>query len=151
MVWYYNGAIFEEAPKDKEAFLYIIYEKDTGQKYIGQKIFWTKRKDPKKGRRVTKESDWANYYGSNETLKVNVKRKGKENYLRIILRLCSTRGEVHFFEECYMHALGVLWDISFYNDNIRGKIFRRNVEKYVDENGIPDYNLTRIIEELPSD
>ena len=57
----------------------------TGQKYIGRKYFVQKRK-PKGGkRRVTSESDWKKYYGSNQYLKEDVKTHGAEHFTRKIL------------------------------------------------------------------
>ena len=69
-------------PKDIKkyaGFVYLITNIKTGKKYIGKKFFWSKRtlkplKGKKTKRRVTKESDWKNYYGSCKKLLEDIKK-----------------------------------------------------------------------------
>ena len=97
--WMYRGRPFtSEKIKDYYGFLYLIENTITGRKYIGRKYFVQKRK-PKGGkRRVTSESDWKKYYGSNDQLKADVKEHGmrtsKERsypYMRLWVRLTMRR------------------------------------------------------------
>lgn len=62
----------------------------------GKKLFWFTRKV--KGKRVKTESDWRDYHGSNEELLEDVEAYGKENFERVILRLCKTKSEMSYFE-----------------------------------------------------
>ena len=70
--WKYKGRAFTtEKIGDHYGFVYLIENQLTGQKYIGRKYFWQKRKPKGKTRRVTSESDWKKYYGSNDELKAD--------------------------------------------------------------------------------
>ena len=63
--------------------------------YIGRKYLWSIRKKPgaKKGqKRIRKESDWKDYYGSSTSLQEDVDRLGKHTFQREIISLHSTRG-----------------------------------------------------------
>jgi len=95
----YKGRPFtSEKIKDSYGFLYLIENKLTGRKYLGRKYFVQKRK-PKGGkRRVTSESDWKKYYGSNDQLKADAKEFGKENFSRKILSLHETVGKTNYAE-----------------------------------------------------
>ena len=80
MDWTYNGKPFNPTPEvieDYQGFVYELEEISTGKKYIGKKFFWSKRRlPPLKGksrkRIVKKESDWRDYYGSSEEVKLLV-------------------------------------------------------------------------------
>jgi|TARA_R110000822_G_scaffold256539_1_gene382311 hypothetical protein len=115
-------------------FVYLITEKDSNMKYIGKKFFWSKvTKPPLKGkknkRRSLKESDWRDYYGSNELLKENVIANGVENYRREILRLCKTKGECSYYEaKCQFDHDALLRD-DYYNRFIGCKIHASHVGK----------------------
>ena len=72
-MWYYENKLYDEAPNEYMGFVYLITDTVANKKYIGKKLFWNKRKlKPLKGktrRRIqVVESDWKNYYGSNEEL-----------------------------------------------------------------------------------
>ena len=87
MNWKYNQEEYLEASKEFEGFVYLITNLTNNKKYIGKKSFWTRKKDPKTGRRKTKESDWKNYFSSCDQLKEDVKTLGKDNFSRYILYL----------------------------------------------------------------
>jgi hypothetical protein len=83
-MWIYRGIPLDETVVDKyDSFVYIITCPD-GRKYIGKKTFWFMRKKPKATRRSKTESDWKKYYGSNEYLKEETKKKHKWLYSRNI-------------------------------------------------------------------
>lgn len=103
-MWIYqNKEFLEDNIEDNVGFVYLITEISTQKQYIGQKVFFNKvSKKPlkgKKNRRISrKQSDWQDYYGSNEDLKNNVIELGEGNYKREILRLCKSKGEMNYHE-----------------------------------------------------
>ena len=130
-MWFYNGHEFTETPKDYQGFVYCITELDTDKKYIGKKNFWrpkTLPKNSKRARRVrTKvESDWREYYGSNQKLQLLVEQRGESNYKRTILRLCKTKGEMSYYEAKLQFEFDVLLREDYYNEFIGCKIHSRH-------------------------
>ena len=131
--WMYRGKAFtSDKIKDNYGFLYLIENTMTGQKYIGRKYFVQKRK-PKGGkRRVTSESDWKKYYGSNQYLKEDVKTHGAEHFTRKILSLHKTVGKTNFAETEALFKYKVLTakldngTPMYYNDNILGRYFKKH-------------------------
>lgn len=131
-MWYYNGNEFTETPEGYQGFVYCITELDTDKKYIGKKNFWrpkTLPKNSKRARRVrTKvESDWREYYGSNQKLQVLVEQRGESNYKRTILRLCKTKGEMSYYEAKLQFENDVLLREDYYNEFIGCKIHSRHI------------------------
>ena len=132
-MWFYNGHEFTETPKDYQGFVYCITELDTDKKYIGKKNFWrpkTLPKNSKRARRVrTKvESDWREYYGSNQKLQVLVEQRGEDNYKRTILRLCKTKGEMSYYEAKLQFEFDVLLREDYYNEFIGCKIHSKHIK-----------------------
>lgn len=132
-MWFYNGHEFTETPKDYQGFVYCITELDTDKKYIGKKNFWrpkTLPKNSKRARRVrTKvESDWREYYGSNQKLQLLVEQRGESNYKRTILRLCKTKGEMSYYEAKLQFEFDVLLREDYYNEFIGCKIHSRHIK-----------------------
>jgi hypothetical protein len=123
MEWKYNGEDFIEVPKNMEGFVYLITNLQTERKYVGKKHFWTRQKDKKTGRRKTRESDWKNYYGSCDELKEDIKKLGKENFLREILYLCPHKKSMSYFETYEQFKRDVLMTDEYYNTNIEGRFF----------------------------
>ena len=110
-------------------FVYIIVDRETGKKYIGRKYIWSYRKEKGSSRRKKQESDWQDYYSSNEDLK----QIGKENPGRLkreILHLCRSRGECNFLEVAEQFKRDVLYSDEYMNDNINGKWFKKNAMSY---------------------
>ena len=87
-MWFYNGKEFNPAEFDSSdlaGFVYLITDLNNGKKYVGKKNLWsTRRLRPLKGqkrRRVKKlESDWRDYFGSNEEVKLLVENEGRERF-----------------------------------------------------------------------
>lgn len=122
--WTLNGQPFNSNEIGKaEGFVYCIYGPD--RTYVGRKYFWERRKSPKTKRRVKKESDWKDYYGSSTTLSEDVERLGKECFRREIISTHKTRGDVNYTETKIQFLLNVLEDDKYYNDNILVKYKRR--------------------------
>ena len=129
MTWKYNDEDFVDAPKGIEGFVYLITNLTNNRKYIGKKSFWTRRKDKKTGRRKTKESDWKNYFGSCDELKEDVKKIGKEHFLREILYLCPHKKSMSYYETYEQFNRNVLLSEDYYNTNIGGTIYMSESER----------------------
>lgn len=123
MNWKYNDEDFIEVTKNLEGFVYLITNITNNKKYIGKKHFWVRRKDPKTGRRKTKESNWKNYFGSCDELIKDVKEIGKENFTREILYLCPHKKSMSYYEMYEQFNRNVLMSDEYYNINIEGKFF----------------------------
>ena len=131
MTWMYQGNPLIIAPEDVVGFVYIITNTLTGMQYVGKKLFTAGKikqvKGKKKKYRV--ESDWAEYYGSNNKLKADVEFHGKESFEREILHLCTTKGQCSYFEAKEQFARCVLEHPElYYNEQIRTRIHRSHLK-----------------------
>lgn len=133
-MWYYKGEEFtSEMIGDYMGFVYIITDKSNGKKYVGKKLFKSKRRLPPlkgKTRRRTKvvESDWQDYFGSSDEVKLLVEEHGRDNFVREILHLCDTKGIMSYLEAKEQFDRNVLLDDSYYNGIIQCKIHRSHVK-----------------------
>lgn len=124
--WFFDGEPFTETPENMAGFCYLIEDKETGRKYIGKKFFWGKRK----GKKV--ESDWKNYFSSNDDIKFFAKTD-KARFKRTILSLHEKERDVNYYEVKFLFMFGVLEEFFedgtpvFYNNNISGKYFKHLV------------------------
>ena len=101
---------WDNIPTDVENWFGFVYcierinAKEGEKKYYwGCKQFIRNSKlPPLKGktrkRKVVKESDWRNYYGSSEELKKDLATHGKENFKRTILKLCVSKWHLKYEE-----------------------------------------------------
>ena len=133
-MWLYKNKEFNETPEEYQGFVYEIKELSTDKKYIGKKNFWRPKilpKNSKRSRRVKTrvESDWREYYGSNQELQSLVERVGSEGYERKILHLCKTKGEMSYMEAKLQFMFDVLLKDDYYNEFIGCKIHSRHVSK----------------------
>jgi hypothetical protein len=123
MTWLYNGRPVSDKDTDGfVAFVYVIEHTKTGRKYFGKKRLRKKvSKKPLKGkkrRRISyKESDWKDYWGSNEALQKEVAEQGPKSFTRTILRLCKTLSESSYYEAKIQFVEDVLLQPGkFYNE-----------------------------------
>jgi hypothetical protein len=123
--WEYEGTPFVGPIDDYEGFVYLIENLETNRKYIGKKCFWTRQMDRKKKHRVTRESDWKAYHGSNDELKEDVKNLPYVKFKRTILHLCYYKKQMSFNEEKEQWNRNVLLTDDYYNTNIGGRYFVR--------------------------
>lgn len=133
-MWYYDGEEFtSEMIGDYIGFVYVITDLSNEKKYVGKKLFQSKRKLPPlkgKTRKRTKitESDWMDYFGSSDEVKLLVEEKGTSNFKREILHLCNTKGEMSYLEAKEQFDRNVLLSDEYYNGIINCKIHRTHVK-----------------------
>ena len=129
MTWYYGGVPFEE-DGTHFGYVYLIENLITGKKYIGRKYFTAAGTKQIKGKRkkIRKESDWKSYFGSNETLKVEVAELGEHNFRRTILHLCKSKSECSYLETFEIFSRHALLNELYYNDWVSAKIRRAHLK-----------------------
>jgi len=128
----------EDELKKYAGFVYIITDKDNNKKYIGKKMFWSKKtlpplKGKKQKRRLGVISDWKEYYGSSKNLQLLLEEKGRENFHREIIHLCETRGETGYMELYEQIKRNVLISDEYYNGIIQARIHRSHVKNLKDK------------------
>ena len=127
-MWLYNEQEYSEVG-DAIGFVYLITNLRTNRKYIGKKNFYFSKTKQVKGKkkRYKAESDWKDYYGSNEELNHHVNIFGKDAFKREILRLCFSKGEMSYFEAKYQFENSVLESDNWYNSWISCKIHSKHL------------------------
>jgi len=148
MNWTHNGEEITEHsqfPENTFGFIYRITHLSSGKSYIGKKVLIHNRKvkvtkkdllvyEGVQGRkpthkRVSKESDWKTYYGSNKHLKESIEKYGKEEFERYIIKLAPSKKLLTYYETQYQFVHQVLEKPEeFYNDNILGKFFTKDFD-----------------------
>ena len=140
MNWLYKGLEINEIsdlPNNAFGFVYQTTHLPTNKKYIGkkslmynlkkklgkkEKLLWEGKGRPPVYKRVLKESDWKNYYGSHSF----IKEANEEDLKREILEIAYHKKELTYLECKYQFTLGVLESRSYLNDNILGKFFDKD-------------------------
>lgn len=146
MTWRYKGDYItelEDMPKDVFGFIYKITNTITGEYYIGKKQVLSVRKRNfgkkeialledkrvKKYEMVVKESDWKEYRSSNQTVKNWFNDEETQSHCTLeILRFCSNKKSLTYYELQEQFAHDVLGDELALNDNLLGKFFRKDLE-----------------------
>tara|TARA_R100001443_G_scaffold106927_1_gene116505 strand:+ start:3228 stop:3680 length:453 start_codon:yes stop_codon:yes gene_type:complete len=148
MSWTYNGeeiTEYSQFPKNTFGFIYRITHLPTEKSYIGKKVLIHNRKvkvtkkdllvyEGVQGRkpthkRVSKESDWKTYYGSNKLLKEDLEKHSKEEFERHIIKLAPSKKLLTYYETQMQFMYQVLEKPElYYNDNILGKFFTKDFE-----------------------
>ena len=129
MTWLHNGEPYVDSG-EYYGFVYKITNITNGKKYIGRKYFTAAGYRQVKGKRkkVRKASDWETYYGSNETLKTEVRELGEHNFVREILYLCKSRSECSYFETREIFSQDALLKEEFYNSWVTAKIHKAHLK-----------------------
>ena len=158
MSWSYKQHEIEDItqfPENTFGFVYMTSHKPTGKSYIGKKVLFhnQKKKLGKKelaaltgvvGRRpsyklVVKESDWLKYYGSQTDIKQLLLEGKKDEFERVILKMCPDKKSMTYFEVKYQMLYQVLEKPEeFFNDNILGKFFTKDLDGLEFENLVSD-------------
>lgn len=136
MEWVYKDEPFtSEMIGEAQGFIYEITDLSNGMKYIGKKNFWAKKtlpplKGKKRKRRSIVESDWKKYHGSSELVKQLLQEHGEDNFKREILRLCSSKGEMSYWEtKIQLERDVLLKPDEYYNSFVGCRIHRNHVLK----------------------
>ena len=130
-MWNYQGQEFAAPSEADYGFVYCITNNVTGRRYIGKKFFWFRKTRQVKGKkkRYLAESDWRDYYGSNDELKRDIEELGIDNFTRTILYLCGNKGECAYQEARLQFELDVLrHPEQFYNSWIMIKVHRKHLK-----------------------
>lgn len=131
-MWYYQGTPLTLAPEEYQGFVYLITNLTNNRMYIGKKNFWmTQKLQPLKGktrrRHRRKESDWQEYWGSSAALLKDIEQHGPDQFRREIIRLCSNKNQMSYWEMKTQFALNVLTDPNYYNEYIGGRVTGRGL------------------------
>jgi hypothetical protein len=140
VAWYYQGNEVIELPDDCVGFVYIITNNISGRMYIGKKLAkfskttyktvklknGTKKKKRIKGKI---ESDWRDYYGSNDQLNKDVDTLGKEHFTREILYYCKSKSECSYIEAREQFNRRVLESTDYYNGQISVRVHGSHIIK----------------------
>ena len=132
MPWMYEGQPIDSLPVGTEGFVYLITNLQTGRKYVGKKLAqFKKSRPPLKGRvnrrRSRVESDWKDYWGSNEQLLQDVQQLGMDQFTREILYICRSRGVMGYLEALEQFERRVLESDEYYNGIINVRIGGSNL------------------------
>ena len=140
MVQLYESKQIEVLPEDCVGFVYLITNNLTGRKYIGKKLAKFSRttyrtvklkNGNKKKKRIRSkiDSDWQDYYGSNEELNKDVERLGAGNFTREILYYCRSKAECSYIEAREQFSRRVLESDDYYNGHIQVRVHGSHIRK----------------------
>ena len=140
--WLYEGKPYdlpyEDIPEEYVGFVYQITDNETGEIYIGQKRFRKPKTLPitktrKRRVRTSVESDWRQYYGSNEVIKENVVAGRTDRYTREILRFGYSKGDLSYLETLEQFNRGVLLSTKYLNGIINCRIHQKHLSEKLKE------------------
>lgn len=142
-MWLYNDKPInsvEDFPPNAIGFIYKITNETNGKVYYGRKTCrgFVKRKVTKKDKLkeefkrkkfksvYTEYKGWLEYTGSSEALNNDITNGDKIK--KEIIRFCSKKAQLTYYELEAIICNGALLDDNAYNGNIGGKIFRSGIE-----------------------
>lgn len=132
--WTYNGQLIteiEDMPENTYGFIYEVFHRPSGKKYLGKKVLHFNRTLPplkgmKRKRKVVKESDWRTYFGSHVEIKQLIKEEKQNEFERRILQFVPTKKLLTYYECKYLFINEVLEHDEYINDNILAKFYRKD-------------------------
>jgi hypothetical protein len=136
--WLYEGKPFtpdyESLDPEYVGFVYQITDNETGETYIGQKRLHKPKTLPKtktRKRRVKTivESDWRNYWSSNDVIKERVAGGDTDRYTREILRFGYSKGDLSYLETVEQIERGVLFTPKYLNGIINCRIHQKHISE----------------------
>ena len=122
-------------------FIYEVTHIPTGRKYLGKKQLISVQNKPlgkkelalltdkraSKKKKVTKESDWKTYYGSNPEIKQLIKEQKQSEFKREIIIFVPTKKLLTYYENKFLFINEVIEPHTNYiNDNIEGRYFKKD-------------------------
>jgi hypothetical protein len=131
-MWVYDGHPIDEFILGGYiGFVYKITRLSDGKGYIGKKLLKASRTKQINGKKkkVSVDSNWKKYWGSNKELQEDVKELGEDAFSREILCFCKGKGECNYMEMKYQIQFEVLESDNFYNDWILVKVHRSHLKK----------------------
>ena len=131
MTWIYEKEPLTEIPEGMIGFVYMITNQANGMKYIGKKNFYFSKTKQVKGKkkRIKVESDWKEYYGSNKALVEHVSLFGDNKFVREIIHLCKTKGEMTYYETKHIFATDAVISEKYYNDWVMCRVRKNHIKK----------------------
>ena len=140
MDWIFNGNTDIEIPDKAVGFIYKITRLDTGRHYIGKKLLQFRRTKQVKGvkKRVTVESDWKTYYGSNQVLKDEVAALGEAGFKREIIKFCFSKSECNYEETRYIMEERAMFSDAYYNEWVSFRVTKKHISSAIKKN--PNFN-----------
>lgn len=150
--WWYEGKIItdiSDMPDNTYGFIYEVLHKPTDRKYLGKKVLFFERnvrigkretealKEERKAKgiggrvpakkKVIKESDWKDYYGSHKDIVELIKQGKQFEFERKILTFVPNKKLLTYYECKYLFIKEVLEERNNYiNDNILGKFYKKD-------------------------
>ena len=139
MTWLFEDQNIEALPEDCIGFVYLITNLVSGRKYIGKKLAkFSKtsvktvklKNGTKKKKKIRSkiDSDWQEYYGSNEELKKDVLTLGPEQFKREILYYCKSKAECSYIEAREQFRHQVLESDDYYNGHIQVRVHGSHIK-----------------------
>ena len=139
MTWLFEDQNIEALPEDCIGFVYLITNLVSGRKYIGKKLAkFSKtsvktvklKNGTKKKKKIRSkiDSDWQDYYGSNEELKKDVLTLGPEQFKREILYYCKSKAECSYIEAREQFRHQVLESDDYYNGHIQVRVHGSHIK-----------------------
>jgi len=146
MAWLFENQEISEIPEEYVGFVYLITNTATGRRYIGKKLSKFRRTSyrvvklkngskKKKKIRSKIDSDWQEYYGSNDELTRDVEQLGTENFRREILYYCKSKAECSYIEAREQFLRKVLESDEYYNGHIQVRVHGSHIKGKLGSNG----------------
>jgi len=139
MSWLFESTVVESLPEDCVGFVYLITNIVSGRKYIGKKLAkfskttvkTVKLKNGSKKKKKIRskiDSDWQEYYGSNDELKKDIQQLGPENFTGQILYYCKSKAECSYIEAREQFRHQVLESDDYYNGHIQVRVHGSHIK-----------------------
>ena len=126
--WYWDGKPYDSIHDTKLCgFVYLIEQRSTGLKYIGQKQFFSKIKKKKI------ESNWKSYLSSSNRIKDLVEEVGPEDFKRTILHMARNKQSLNYLEVFEQVQRDVLLRKDYANEYVGGRINSKGLGEDVKE------------------